>query len=62
MVELSHATPHKHLLDYLLKKFGWLFAEANVLYSNYGMVFNVADYSGDKQDLHQNERKGSATR
>jgi len=53
MVELSHATPQTSFGIFAQKKFGWLFAEANALYSNYGMVFNVADYSGDKQDLHQ---------
>ncbi len=59
MVELSHATPQTSFGLFAQKKFGWLFAEANALYSNYGMVFNVADYSGDKQDLHQMKERFS---
>jgi len=59
MVELSHATPQTSFGLFAQKKFGWLFAEANVLYSNYGMVFNVADFSGDKQELNKLEERFS---
>ena len=59
MVELSHATPQTSFGLFAQKKFGWLFTEANVLYSNYGMVFNVADFSGDKQELNKLEERFS---
>jgi len=47
MVQLSHATPQTAYGLFVQKRFGWLFVESNVMYSSYGMVFNVEKSVGD---------------
>lgn len=47
MVELSHATPQTAYGIFAQKRFGWLFVESNIMYSSYGMVFNVEKFVGD---------------
>ena len=47
MVELSHATTQAAYGIFAQKKFGWLFVESNLMYSSYGMVFNVEKSIGD---------------
>ncbi|MBK9737764.1 MAG: hypothetical protein IPO92_23640 [Saprospiraceae bacterium] len=44
-VTLARTLPQKSFGLFGRKKFGWLYAEANALYSSYGMAFDVTSYS-----------------
>jgi hypothetical protein len=52
-VELNKTIPQKSFGFYGQKKFGWLYAEFNALYSSYGMEYNVKSYNIEGQPTNQ---------
>jgi hypothetical protein len=56
-VALANSSPQFSAGLWGQKRFGWLYAEANVLYSSYGMSFDVSSYSPDGQTLENMTEK-----
>ncbi len=58
-VELSNSSPQFSAGLWGQKRFGWLYAEANALFSTYGMSFDVTSYNTEGQTLkNKTERFG----
>jgi len=58
-VELANSSPQFSAGLWGQKRFGWLYAEGNILYSTYGMSFDVSSYSPDGQTLKNMKEKFS---
>jgi hypothetical protein len=46
-IELSRALPQYNVGLWAQKRFGWLYAEGNLLYTHYGMTYNVTTYTDE---------------
>lgn len=50
-IELGRALPQYNAGLWAQKRFGWLYAETNLLYTTYGMTYNVTTYTTEGQPL-----------
>jgi hypothetical protein len=50
-IELGRALPQYNAGFWAQKRFGWLYSEANLLYTTYGMTYDVTTYTTEGQPL-----------
>jgi len=58
-IELSNSTPLFATGLWAQKRFGWLYAESNMLYSSYGMVFDVTSFTTEGRSVTKMTEKFS---
>lgn len=52
-IELGRALPQYNAGLWAQKRFGWLYAETNLLYTTYGMTYDVTTYTTEGQPLKE---------